>query len=223
MWTACGINILNPHMSNIHKRIRFVKLMVHWYQWYDWYQWKSTLFQWFYWWICISLRGLKLFPQLALVERRMFLVYWSVNPFWPRLVSLYTYWLHRMQRFMVTKTFTKFTWLHGYGRGWKLTKWITTIQCFFSPNYSLFISNFSVIFIIHFFSFLISFPFQIFYNAVLNIVYQKFTFTYTFNLIFSKYHSIFSINVVKIMLSFSISAITRTWRTKQQQLNNLKY
>ena len=37
------------HMSNIHKRIRFVKLMVHWYQWYDWYQWKSTLFQWFYW------------------------------------------------------------------------------------------------------------------------------------------------------------------------------
>ena len=25
-------------MSNIHKRIRFVKPMVHWYQWYDWYQ-----------------------------------------------------------------------------------------------------------------------------------------------------------------------------------------
>ena len=22
-----------PHMSNIHKRIRFVKPMVHWYQW----------------------------------------------------------------------------------------------------------------------------------------------------------------------------------------------
>ena len=28
----------DPHMSNIHKRIRFVKLIVHWYQWYDWYQ-----------------------------------------------------------------------------------------------------------------------------------------------------------------------------------------
>ena len=26
------------HMSNKHKRIRFVKLMVHWCQWYDWYQ-----------------------------------------------------------------------------------------------------------------------------------------------------------------------------------------
>ena len=49
-------NEMKSHMSNIHKRIRFVKLMVHWYQWYDWYQWKSTLFQWFYWWICISLR-----------------------------------------------------------------------------------------------------------------------------------------------------------------------
>ena len=46
---------------------------------------------------------------------------------------------------------------------------------------------------------------QIFYNAILYIVYQKFTFQYTFNLIFSKYHSIFSINVVKIMLSFSLN------------------
>ena len=38
---------------------------LHWYQWYDWYQWKSTLFQWFYWWICISLRGLRLFSHVV--------------------------------------------------------------------------------------------------------------------------------------------------------------
>ena len=42
-------------MSNIHKRIRFVKLMVHWYQW----------FQWFYWWICISLSGLRFFSHVT--------------------------------------------------------------------------------------------------------------------------------------------------------------
>ena len=24
------------HMSNINKRIRFVKPIVHWYQWFDW-------------------------------------------------------------------------------------------------------------------------------------------------------------------------------------------
>ena len=91
-------------------------------------------------------------------------------------------------------------------RGWKLNNWITIIHysLFFSPNYSLFISNFSVIFIIHLFLVFVSvFLSQIFYNAIL--YHQKFTFQYTFNLIFSKYHSIFSINVVKIMLSFSIS------------------
>ena len=34
--------------------------MVHWYQWFDWYQYKMVSFQSFYWWICISLRGLRL-------------------------------------------------------------------------------------------------------------------------------------------------------------------
>ena len=53
------------------------------------------------------------FPQLAIVERRMFLGYWSVNLFWPRFLSLYTYWLQHTQR-CLTKTFTKFRWLHGY-------------------------------------------------------------------------------------------------------------
>ena len=37
----------------------------------------------------------------------MFLFYWSVNPFWPRFVSLYPYWLHRTQRCLI-KMFTKF-------------------------------------------------------------------------------------------------------------------
>ena len=48
-----------------------------------------------------------------------------------------------------------------YTRGWKLNNWITIIHysLFFPPNYSLFISNFSVMFIIHFLSFCISFPF----------------------------------------------------------------
>ena len=49
--------------KGVHKRIRFVKSMVHWYQWYDWYQSKMTSFQCFYWWICISLRGLRLFSM----------------------------------------------------------------------------------------------------------------------------------------------------------------
>ena len=46
-------------------------------------------------------------------------------------------------------------------RGWKLNNCITIIHysLLFSPNYSLFISNFSVIFIIHFF-FCINFPFR---------------------------------------------------------------
>ena len=38
---------------------------LHWYQWYDWYQWKSNLFQWFCRWICISLRGLRLFSHVV--------------------------------------------------------------------------------------------------------------------------------------------------------------
>ena len=33
-----GIYCKIAHMSNKHKLIRFVKLMVHWYQWSDWYQ-----------------------------------------------------------------------------------------------------------------------------------------------------------------------------------------
>ena len=55
--------------------------------------------------------------------------------------------------------------VYGYvwlcmARGWKLNNWITIIHysLLFSPNYSLFISIFFVIFIIHFFSFCISFP-----------------------------------------------------------------
>ena len=98
-----------------------------------------------------------------------------------------------------------YVWLR-MARGWKLNNWSTIVSysLLFSPNYSLFISIFFVIFIIHFFSFCIIFLCQIFYNVILYIVYQKFTFKYTFNLIFSKYHPIFSINVVKITLSFSI-------------------
>ena len=69
--------IIIAHMSNIHKRIRFVKLMVHWYQWYDWYQWKSTLFQWFYWWLCISLRGLRLFSHVVWLGAGQFR--WSIG------------------------------------------------------------------------------------------------------------------------------------------------
>ena len=75
----------------------------------------------------------------------------------------------------------------------------------FSPNYSLFISIFSVIFIIHSLVFVSIFLSEIFYNAILYIGYQKFTFQYTLNHILSKHHSIFSIHVVKIMLSFSIN------------------
>ena len=92
-------------------------------------------------------------------------------------------------------------------RGWKLNNCITSIHysLLFSPNYSLFISNFSVIFIIHFLVFVSIFLSEIFYNAILYIGYQKFTFQYTLNHTFSKHHSIFSIHVVKIMLSFSIN------------------
>ena len=73
-------------MSNIHERIRFVKLMVHWYQWYDWYQWKSTLFQWFYWWICISLRGLWLFSHVTWLGTGQFR--WSIGTNNVRLVPM---------------------------------------------------------------------------------------------------------------------------------------
>ena len=52
------------------------------------------------------------FQQPATVERRMSLVYWSVSPFWPRFVSLYTYWLPRTH-WCLTKTFTKLRWRHG--------------------------------------------------------------------------------------------------------------
>ena len=84
-------------------------------------------------------------------------------------------------------------------------KTIIHYSLLFSPNYSLFNSHFSVIFIIHFLVFVSIFLSEIFYNAILYIGYQKFTFQYTFNLIFSKHHSIFPTHVVKIMLSFSIN------------------
>ena len=95
----------------------------------------------------------------------------------------------------------------AYYRGWKLNNCIKSIHysLLFSPNYSLFISNFSVIFIIHFLVFVSIFLSEVFYNAIVYIGYQKFTFQYNFSLVFSKYRSIFSIHVVKIMLSFSIS------------------
>ena len=81
-------------------------------------------------------------------------------------------------------------------------------------DYSLFFAFFPKLFIIHFkffrdihysfFSLFASiFLSKIFYNAILYIGYQKFTFQYTFNLVFSKYQR--SIHVVKIMLSFSIN------------------
>ena len=40
------IKTIQSHMSNIHKPIPFVKLMVHWYQWY---QQQRVSFQWFCW------------------------------------------------------------------------------------------------------------------------------------------------------------------------------
>ena len=50
---------------------------LHWYQWYDWYQWKSTLFQWFCWWICISLRGLRWFSDVVCLGTGQFR--WSIG------------------------------------------------------------------------------------------------------------------------------------------------
>ena len=51
--------------------------MVHWYQWYDWYQWKSILFQWFYWWICIILRRVRLFSRVVWLGKGQF--QWSIG------------------------------------------------------------------------------------------------------------------------------------------------
>ena len=51
--------------------------MVHWYQWYHWYHWKSTLFQWFYWCLCISLRGLRLFSHVVWLGTGQF--QWSIG------------------------------------------------------------------------------------------------------------------------------------------------
>ena len=101
--------------------------------------------------------------------------------------------------------------IHPLIQGWKLNNWVTIIhysllflqiihysfQIF--PWYSLFIY---LVFVSVFLS-------QIFYNAILYIVYRKFTFKYTFNLIFSKYHSIFSINVVKIIWCYPLRLIGR--------------
>ena len=64
-------------MSDIHKRIRFVKPMVHWYQWCDWYQQKMMSFQWFCWWICISLKGLRLFSHVTWLGTGQF--QWSIS------------------------------------------------------------------------------------------------------------------------------------------------
>ena len=65
------------HMSDIHKWIRFVKPMVHWCQWYDWYQQKTMSFQWFCWWICISLRRLRLFSHVTWLGTGQF--QWSIS------------------------------------------------------------------------------------------------------------------------------------------------
>ena len=91
------------------------------------------------------------------------------------------------------------------GRSWIIGSRLYIILCFFLQiiHYSFQIFPWYSLFI--FLVFVSVFLSQIFCNAILYIVYQKFTFQYTFNLIFSKYHSIFSINVVKIMLSFSIN------------------
>ena len=95
------------------------------------------------------------------------------------------------------------------GGSWIIGSRLFIILCFFLqiihysfqifPWYSLFIY---LVFVSVFLS-------QIFYNAILYIVYQKFTFKYTFNLIFSKYHSIFSINVVKIIWCYPLRLIGR--------------
>ena len=117
-----------------------------------------------------------------------------------------------------------------YTRGWKLNNWITIIHySLFFPqiiHYSFQIFPLCSLFI--FWVFVSVFLSQIFYNAILYFVYQKLTFQYTFNLIFSKYHSIFSINVVKIMLSFSINRpsmqlLERDQDQTSQQPNNLTY
>ena len=50
---------------------------LYWYQWYDWYQWKSILFQWFCWWLCISLRGLRLFSHVVWLGTGQF--QWSIG------------------------------------------------------------------------------------------------------------------------------------------------
>ena len=41
------------------------------------YQWKSTIFQWFYWYLCISLRGLRLFCHVVWLGTGQF--QWSIG------------------------------------------------------------------------------------------------------------------------------------------------
>ena len=95
-----------------------------------------------------------------------------------------------------------YVWLGG--GSWIIGSRLFVILCFFLQiiHYSFQFFSWYSLFI--FLVFVSVFLCQIFYNAILYIVYQKFTFKYTFNLSFSKYHPIFSINVVKITLSFSI-------------------
>ena len=89
------------------------------------------------------------------------------------------------------------------GGSWIIGSRLFIILCFFPQ-----IIHFKFFRDIHysffwFFKFLYQFSFPRF--STMQFVYQKFTVQYTFNLIFNKYYSIFSINVVKIMLSFSIN------------------
>ena len=99
----------------------------------------------------------------------------------------------------------------------------------FSPNYSLFISNFSVIFIIHFFEFLYRFSFPKFSTMQFYTLFIKsLHFSIHSTLSLASTILFFSINVVKIMLSFSINRpsmqlLERDQDQTSQQLNNLTY
>ena len=109
----------------------------------------------------------------------------------PRLLSPNSQKKRKMYHIGIRQIFSMPTEMN---RGWKLNNWITIIHysLLFSPNYSLFISKFSVIFIIHFLVFVSILLSEIFYNAI-RIGYKQFTFQCTFNLIFSKRYSIFEL------------------------------
>ena len=91
------------------------------------------------------------------------------------------------------------------GGSWIIGSRLFIIPCFFLQiiHYSFHIfRDILYSFFVFFASIFLS---DIFYTAILYIGYQKLTFQYTFNLIFSKHHSTFSVRVVKIMLSFSVN------------------